>query len=181
MIWSGQAPEHDADHCETDESRGGSGVALEVSGEASVVTDPGQGPFDDPAFGQHHELACIRAFDDFDVDLFAGLHQSLLEARSLIAAVGVEFQQKREHSKQRAHHQNSAVAILNVRRMHDRVEQKALRVYQEMALLALDLLASIVAVGIDAGPPFSALLTLWLSMIAAVGLASRPACSRHRT
>jgi hypothetical protein len=30
-------------------------------------------------------------------------------------------------------------------------------------------------------PPFSALLTLWLSMIAAVGLASREACSRHAT
>ncbi len=28
---------------------------------------------------------------------------------------------------------------------------------------------------------FSALLTLWLSMMAAVGLASRPACSRHWT
>ena len=28
---------------------------------------------------------------------------------------------------------------------------------------------------------FSALFTLWLSMIAAVGLASRPACSRHCT
>jgi transposase len=30
-------------------------------------------------------------------------------------------------------------------------------------------------------PPFSAPFTLWLSMIAAVGLASRPACSRHCT
>ena len=33
--------------------------------------------------------------------------------------------------------------------------------------------------GIDADPPFSALFTLWLSMMAAVGLASRCACSRH--
>src|SRR5271169_3415958 len=30
-------------------------------------------------------------------------------------------------------------------------------------------------------PPFSALLTLWLSMTAAVGLASRPIASRHFT
>ena len=37
------------------------------------------------------------------------------------------------------------------------------------------------AMRIDAGPPFSALLTLWLSMIAAVGLASRSAFSRHAT
>jgi hypothetical protein len=65
--------------------------------------------------------------------------------------------------------------------MHDGVEQQALRVYKEMALLAFDLLASVEAGGIDARPPFSALLTLWLSMIAAVGLASRSACSRHFT
>jgi hypothetical protein len=39
-----------------------------------------------------------------------------------------------------------------------------------VALLALDLLARIIPVPVDAGPPFSALLTLWRSMIAAVGL-----------
>jgi hypothetical protein len=37
-----------------------------------------------------------------------------------------------------------------------------------MALPALDLLACIVARRINRRPPFSALLTLWLSMIAAV-------------
>jgi hypothetical protein len=30
-------------------------------------------------------------------------------------------------------------------------------------------------------PPFSVVLTLWVSMIAAVGLASRPSCSRSIT
>jgi hypothetical protein len=48
-----------------------------------------------------------------------------------------------------------------------------------MPLLAFDLLARIVAMRVDASPPFSALFTLWLSMMAAVGLASRCACSRH--
>jgi hypothetical protein len=38
-----------------------------------------------------------------------------------------------------------------------------------MALLTLDLFACIVAMRIDAGPPFSALFTLWLSMMQAVG------------
>jgi hypothetical protein len=57
--------------------------------------------------------------------------------------------------------------------MHDRVQQQALRVYQEMTLLAVNFLARIVAIGVNAGPPFSALLTLWLSMIAAVGPAAR--------
>src|SRR3981081_1681662 len=43
-----------------------------------------------------------------------------------------------------------------------------------MALLAFDLLASIIAARIDVAPPFSALFTLWLSMTQAVGLASDP-------
>jgi hypothetical protein len=65
--------------------------------------------------------------------------------------------------------------------MNDGVQDQTLRVYQEMALLAFDLLASVEAVGIDMGPPFSALLTLWLSMMAAVGEASLWASSRHLT
>jgi hypothetical protein len=61
------------------------------------------------------------------------------------------------------------------------MEQQTQRIYQEMALLALDLLARIVAMRIDEGPPFSALFTLWLSIMAAVGLASRSAFSRQAT
>ena len=65
--------------------------------------------------------------------------------------------------------------------MNDRMEQEAFRVYENVALLSLDLFARVKAMRIDAGPPFSALLTLWLSMIAAVGLASRSIFSRHAT
>jgi hypothetical protein len=65
--------------------------------------------------------------------------------------------------------------------MHDGVHQEALRVDENMPLLALDLLARIVAMRVDAGPPFSALFTLWLSMMAVVGDASRSALARHST
>jgi hypothetical protein len=63
--------------------------------------------------------------------------------------------------------------------MHECVHQEALRIDEDVPLLAVDLLARIVAMRIDAGPPFSALFTLWLSMTAAVGDAARPACSRQ--
>src|SRR5215831_14033119 len=65
--------------------------------------------------------------------------------------------------------------------MHHGMKQQTQRIYEDVALLALDLFARIVAMRIDAGPPFSALFTLWLSMIAAVGVASRSAFSRHAT
>ena len=102
-------------------------------------------------------------------------------SQPLVAAVGVELQQKREQAEQRAHQQHATVAVLDVGRVDDGVQQQALGVYQDMALLALDLLARIKAGRVDRDPPFSALLTLWLSMIAAVGLASRSANSRHCT
>jgi hypothetical protein len=60
------------------------------------------------------------------------------------------------------------------------VHQQALRIDEDVALLALDPLAGIETMRVR-DPPFSALLTLWLSMIAAVGEASRPACSRQST
>ena len=73
------------------------------------------------------------------------------------------------------------VAALDVGRMDDGTQQQTFGIYREMALLALGLLASVIPASVDRAPPFSALLTLWLSMIAAVGLASRPASSWHFT
>ena len=58
--------------------------------------------------------------------------------------------------------------------MDDDAEQQARGVDRDVALAALDLLARVVA----ARPPFSVVLTLWVSMIAALGLGSRPLRSR---
>src|SRR2546430_6910362 len=63
--------------------------------------------------------------------------------------------------------ESAAIAILDIGRMNNGVEQQAYCVDKNVPLLALDLLARIVPVRINARPPFSALFTLWLSMIAA--------------
>jgi hypothetical protein len=47
-----------------------------------------------------------------------------------------------------------------------------------VALLAFDFLTRIVAASIDVGPPFSALLTLWLSTMAVVAVGSLAASVR---
>jgi hypothetical protein len=65
--------------------------------------------------------------------------------------------------------------------MDERVHQQALRVDQNVALLAPDRLARIVAGRVDRAPPFSAPFTLWLSMMAAVGLTARSTRSRQAT
>ena len=123
----------------------------------------------------------IGAFDDVSLKMGQDFSERLLELRPLVASVGEQLLQERIHTKQGRQQQDAAVAILNVGGMNDGMQQQTQRIYQNMALLALDLFARIIAMRIDAGPPFSALFTLWLSMMAAVGLASRSSCSRHST
>jgi hypothetical protein len=65
--------------------------------------------------------------------------------------------------------------------MDDGVQHEALRIDDEVALAPLDLLARIITHRVDRDPPFSADLTDWLSMIPALGLGSRPICSRSFT
>src|SRR5262249_14256722 len=91
------------------------------------------------------------------------------------------FNKKAGHPEKGRKKQDAAIAILDIGRMNDGVQQQTQRVYENMALLALDLFARVIAMRIDAAPPFSALFTLWLSTMAAVGLASRSPCSRHAT
>ena len=132
--------------------------------------------------GQHDKsFGLIGALDDFSFELRQDFRERLLEFGSLIAAVGEQLLQERIHPEQSRKQQDAAVAILDIGGVNDGVEQQTQRIYENVALLAFDLLARIIAMRIDTGPPFSALLTLWLSMMAAVGLASRSPCSRHST
>ena len=114
-----------------------------------------------------------------------------MKDRPSIGTVGEQFPEKGKQAEQCRQQREAAVAILNVGGGDEAVQEQALRIDQDMALLALDQLARVPrvapkarprtgsAVRIDAGPPFSALFTLWLSMMQAVGLASRFAFSRH--
>src|SRR5260370_34052915 len=86
MSWFGQASEHDADHGETDESGGGSCIALEVARQAAVSTDPGEGAFDDPALGKNDEAMPLGSLDDFQPPGTA-LCDGCDRLRSLVAGV----------------------------------------------------------------------------------------------
>jgi hypothetical protein len=102
--------------------------------------------------------------------------------RSAIACIGEDAHDEWEQrSRALVEDECCTVAILDIGRMNGAAQQQTERIYENMPLLALNLLSGIVAMRIDAAPPFSALFTLWLSMMAALGLASRPSCSRHST
>jgi hypothetical protein len=68
--------------------------------------------------------------------------------------------QERKFAEQGAEQHQAAVAILDIGGMDDGVEQETERIDEKMPLLALDQLAGIEPVWIDARAPFSALLTL---------------------
>ena len=74
---------------------------------------------------------------------------------TLISAIGKQFLKKWKLPEQRAQDENAAIAILNVRAMNDGVKQQPYRVDKNMSLLAFDLLARVIAMGIDMAPPFS--------------------------
>ena len=78
----------------------------------------------------------------------------------MIGAVGKQLLKEWKLAEQRGKQQEAAIAILNVGGMDDGVEQETERIDENMPLLALDQLAGIEAMWIDAGPPFSALFTL---------------------
>jgi len=57
--------------------------------------------------------------------MWANFCQGGCEFPALIAAVGEQLLQKRKHPEQGRHNENAAVAILNVGRMDDGVQQEA--------------------------------------------------------
>ena len=129
----------------------------------------------------HEAFGLIGAFDDLGLEIGQDFGEPVRKNRALIGAIGKQLLKERKLAEQRGEQQQAAIAILDVGRVDDGVQQQAQRINQNVPLLALEQLAGIEAVRINAGPPFSALFTLWLSMIAAVGLASRSASSRHST
>src|ERR1700722_5106294 len=145
---------------------------------------------DPPALREDDKSFCvIGTLDDLHIQPRHYFCHGAAKQRALIAAIGVEFHQERIHAEHGRHDECAAVAILNISGMNDSMHQQALRIDENVPLLALDLsatsslslLSRVVARRINRSPPFSALLTLWLSMTAAVGLASRPIASRHFT
>ena len=86
--------------------------------------EPRNRPFDDPTAWKHHKsFGVIGALDDFSFEMGEDFRQGLLEFWSLIAAVGKQLFQERIHPEQCRKKQNTAVAVLDIGRMNDRVQQ----------------------------------------------------------
>ena len=153
MVWPGQATQHDADHGEAEEGGDGSGIALEVAGEAAVAADPGKGALDDPAFGQDDEAMGIAALDDLQSPR-TGLGNNLGHLWPLVAGVGKDAFDEREGSPRGAQQLARAIAILHVGRVDGDAQEEAQRIDQDVALAAGDFLPRIKALRVERRAPF---------------------------
>ena len=122
----------------------------------------------------------IRTLNDLDLPT-SGRSNSLRHFGPLITAISENALDEGKAPPGFAQQFTSAVAILNICGMHAHAEQEAECVDEDVALAALNFLARIKALRVECRPPFCAALLLWESMIATVGLASRPAASRVAT
>jgi len=96
-----------------------------------------------------------------------------------VARVQPQLAQAREDAAEVGEHQPGPVAVGDVGRVDDDLQDQAGGVDQQVALAPAQLLGAVVA----ARPPFSVVLTDWLSKMAALGVGSRPirrrVCSRN--
>jgi len=98
--------------------------------------DPGQGSFDDPAFGKTTNLCSSCRLDDLDHPM-AGAGSGARDAWSLIAGIGEDALDEGEQQRvRRSRTKPRPVAVLNVGRMNDDVQQEAERIDQDVALCA---------------------------------------------
>ena len=152
--WRCQTPEHDADHGETDEGDNGSGISLEVAGEAPVAADPGERSLHDPAFRQGHEAVRVGALNDFQLPA-AGRGDGRRHPRPLVAAVGEDGLDEGERTARGSKQLAGAVAILHVGGMDDDAQQQAECIDEDVALAPRDLLARIEALRVERSPLFA--------------------------
>ena len=96
----------------------------------------------------------IGALDDLYIQARHYFCHGATKQRALIAAIGVEFHQERIQAEHGRHHERAAVAILNVSSMNDGMNQQALRIDENVPLLALDLLSRVVARRTNRSPPY---------------------------
>jgi hypothetical protein len=121
-----------------------------IPSEPPASAEPCECSFDNPAPRQDFEaFYLIGAPDYFCRQVWQRFLLTALEFLSLIACIGEQLFQKWMQTEQRREHEHATITILNIGRMHDGMHQQALRIDENVPLLAFDFLARIISRWID--------------------------------
>ena len=165
--------EHQVDHRYMNPGLTGFWQFLVVLAEPSAPAEPGQRAFNHPSARQHLELVAGRSpahhLQQPSSSLPSPRHQP-----TGIGRIGPDDFKPGEPAQQLGQHQFGPVPVLDVGGVNDHGQEQPGGVHYNVALAPGHLFAGVVA----ARPPFSVVLTDWLSMIAPLGVASRPSLSR---
>ena len=134
---------------------------------------PGQGALHHPPAGQHLEAVAVRAAADH-AQHPASCGPSPRHQAAGVGRIGPDHLEPGEPAQQFGQHQPGSVPILDVGGVNDHSQEQPRSVHYDVALASGHLFACVIA----ARPPFSVVLTDWLSMMAALGVPSRPSRSR---
>ena len=146
---------------------------LIVLAQPTTPAQPGESAFYDPPARQHLKLVAVRRSSD-DLKQPASEGTSPIDQLSRVRPVSPNQLEPGVPSGQFTQHQFGSVSVLNIGRVDDDRHKQTKRINYDMALAASDLLARV----ISPRPPFSVVLTDWLSMMAALGAGSCPSDSR---
>ena len=132
------------------------------------MIEPTKGAFHDPTSGLDFKTRLvIGAQDDFNVD--TKLSRTVNKATT-IGGVGPDFAEARIRLRQAIDQPARNSAILPTRFCHKGFEDQTFGINNQVAFASLDVFACVIA----STAPFSVVLTDWLSIMAALGVASRP-------
>lgn len=161
-------------HCYVDKCLAGARQQIIVLSQTAITSQPSKGALDHPATGQHTEAFLIgRLLNNLKRQALFGLGP--LNQLAAVAAIGPDMLQTRKGALAALQNELGAIAILNTGRMDFDLKHQAVRIYEKMSLTSFDMLARIIANSVlFFRPPFSAVLTDWLSITAAEGVGSLP-------
>lgn len=170
-----EAVQHEADGGQGDRGFGDLGQFFVVFGQPPVSAKPAERSFNDSAPRENDETGPgDSAHDD---QRQAEQEAGERDREPVINAIGEHRLEPAVQPLDPAQQASGAVGVLDVGGVDDDPEQEAGGIDRDVAFASPDLLGRVVA----ARPPFSVVLTLWVSIMAAVGLAWRPSCSRSMT
>jgi hypothetical protein len=163
--------QHQINHRQVDHGFTTGRQRLVVFAQPTVFAEPAEGSFDNPTFRQNNEAVDVTALDNLHEPPECSL--SPVNESAGVTAIRPDSSKPSPSTAQLLQNQSCAIPILDVSRMYNHHQNQAEGIHENVPFTPRNLLSCVVA----SVPPFSAVLTVWLSRMPALGVGVRPAWS----